>query len=77
MSVAEYEAKFSELSRFAPHMIATEAMKARKFERGLRPYIRERVFVFRHVTYSEVNDKALLVESNSEESYRERVKARG
>ncbi|XP_028117247.1 uncharacterized protein LOC114314916 [Camellia sinensis] len=35
MSVAEYEAKFTELARYAPHMVNTEYKKARKFEGGL------------------------------------------
>lgn len=34
MSVAEYKAKFVELSRFAPHMVEDEARKAYKFKRG-------------------------------------------
>ncbi|XP_028092598.1 uncharacterized protein LOC114292774 [Camellia sinensis] len=32
MSVDEYEAKFTELARFAPHMVDTDYKKARKFE---------------------------------------------
>ncbi|XP_028073979.1 uncharacterized protein LOC114276377 [Camellia sinensis] len=35
MSIAEYEAKFTELARFAPHMMDTDYKKARKFEGGL------------------------------------------
>ncbi|XP_028057444.1 uncharacterized protein LOC114261372 [Camellia sinensis] len=35
MSVAEYESKFTELARYAPHMVDTEYKKARKFEGGL------------------------------------------
>ena len=69
LTVAAYEAKFSELSRFAPHMIATEAMRAKKFERGLRPYLRSQVSMFRHETYAEVYDKAELVEINSDDYF--------
>ncbi|XP_028080281.1 uncharacterized protein LOC114281889 [Camellia sinensis] len=35
MSVAEYEAKFTELARFAPLMVDTDYKKARKFESRL------------------------------------------
>ncbi|XP_028086315.1 uncharacterized protein LOC114287238 [Camellia sinensis] len=35
MTVAEYEAKFTELARYAPRMIDTYYKKARKFEGGL------------------------------------------
>jgi hypothetical protein len=38
-SVYEYERKFAELSRFAPHMVDIEVRKARHFERGLREEI--------------------------------------
>lgn len=34
MSVAEYAAKFAELSCFAPHMVENEARKAYEFERS-------------------------------------------
>ncbi|XP_028052079.1 uncharacterized protein LOC114256624 [Camellia sinensis] len=35
MSVAEYEAKFTELAKFAPHIVDTDYKKAQKFEGGL------------------------------------------
>ena len=35
MTVAEYETKFTELARYAPHMIDTDYKKAKKFEGGL------------------------------------------
>jgi len=35
LSVMEYAAKFNELSRFAPHQVATEEMKMDHFEQGL------------------------------------------
>lgn len=36
MTVAQYEAKFTELSRFAPYLVHDEQVKTRKFEKGLR-----------------------------------------
>ncbi|GFY96672.1 hypothetical protein Acr_11g0009780 [Actinidia rufa] len=36
MIVVEYNAKFMELSRYAPHIVSTESRKARRFEAGLR-----------------------------------------
>ncbi|XP_028089474.1 uncharacterized protein LOC114289857 [Camellia sinensis] len=35
MSVTEYEARFTELARFTPHMVDTDYKKAQKFEGGL------------------------------------------
>jgi len=42
-TVLQYEAKFTELSRFAPHIVADDVRKAKKFQRGLRPSIRTRM----------------------------------
>ncbi|XP_052172194.1 uncharacterized protein LOC127788123 [Diospyros lotus] len=35
-TVAQYEAEFTALSRYAPKLVSTEARKAAKFQRGLR-----------------------------------------
>ncbi|XP_028067080.1 uncharacterized protein LOC114269907 [Camellia sinensis] len=43
MTVAEYEAKFIELARFALHMVNINYKKARKFKGGLRDDILEKV----------------------------------
>ena len=37
MTVTEYEAKFSELSRFVPEFVNTEEKKASRFQPGLPP----------------------------------------
>jgi len=36
ISVIEYAAKFSELSRFTPNQVATEEMRMDCFDQGLR-----------------------------------------
>ncbi|XP_028057446.1 uncharacterized protein LOC114261374 [Camellia sinensis] len=63
MSVAEYEAKFTELVRFAPHMVDTDYKKARKFEGGLELEVFDRVGVLKLPTYVEVLDRALIAEA--------------
>lgn len=45
-TVTAYEAKFTELARFAPHIVVDEPIRARKFLRGLRPNIRTRFTPF-------------------------------
>jgi hypothetical protein len=45
-TVEQYAAKFIELSRFAPYLVPTEDLKARKFERGLQPRIMNQVVGF-------------------------------
>ncbi|XP_028098946.1 uncharacterized protein LOC114298548 [Camellia sinensis] len=39
MTVVEYEAKFTKLARFPPHVVDTDYKKARHFEGGLRDEI--------------------------------------
>ena len=41
MSVAEYQAKFVSLSRYAPEVVADPRARTAKFIRGLRPRLRE------------------------------------
>ncbi|XP_028059685.1 uncharacterized protein LOC114263367 [Camellia sinensis] len=63
MSVAEYEAKFTELARFAPHMVDTDYKKPRKFEGGLDLEVFDRVGVLKLPTYVEMLDRALMAEA--------------
>ncbi|XP_022876994.1 uncharacterized protein LOC111395238 [Olea europaea var. sylvestris] len=41
MKISDYESKFEKLSRHAPYLVSTELMKAKYYERGLRPEIRQ------------------------------------
>ena len=40
MGVAQYEAKFTELSRFALHLVSIETLRVNKFRNGLEFKIR-------------------------------------
>ncbi|MQM18823.1 hypothetical protein Taro_051820 [Colocasia esculenta] len=53
MAVLEYEARFAELSKYAPHIVADECRKAKKFVMGLKPSLRSRVVAFDHRTQDE------------------------
>ncbi|XP_028077389.1 uncharacterized protein LOC114279363 [Camellia sinensis] len=64
MSVAEYESKFTELARYAPHMVDTDYKKARKFEGGLHVEVLDRVNVLKLEKYVDVLDRALMAETN-------------
>ena len=46
MTVDQYEAKFTELSCFAPQLIATEEEKALMFQDGLKPYLKNKIYIF-------------------------------
>ncbi|XP_028079413.1 uncharacterized protein LOC114281161 [Camellia sinensis] len=64
MTVAEYEGKFTELARSAPHVVGTNYKKARHFEGGLRDDILEKVNVLKLETYIKVLDRAIISEAN-------------
>ncbi|XP_028058842.1 uncharacterized protein LOC114262667 [Camellia sinensis] len=63
-TVAEYEAQFAELARFAPHMVDTDYKKARKFEGGLRTAILDQINVLKLPTYVDVSERAVITEGN-------------
>lgn len=62
MMVAQYEAKFTQLVRFVPHIAYDKDHRARRFEMGLRAAIRTRLTTLRLRDYSELVDRAMLVE---------------
>lgn len=66
MSVAKYESKFTELARYAPHMVDTGYKKARKFEGGLNVEILDRINVMKLLKYVDVLDRAIIAELNIE-----------
>ena len=78
LTVAQYEAKFTELSRFAPQLIATEEEKALKFQEGLKPYLKNKISILKLGVYLEVVDRALIAEKDNEElhQYREQRRKR-
>ncbi|KAL2498482.1 Retrotrans gag domain-containing protein [Abeliophyllum distichum] len=60
--VAEYEANFSHLEKFALDLVATKERRSRRFKEGLRPRIKQAVIPLKLTTYREVVSKLLLVE---------------
>ena len=74
MTVTEYAAKFTQLSRYAPNVVADEQMRAEQFQEGLRLNIRAQVAPFMLHTYSEVVARALVIEREMEEAQRLRSK---
>ncbi|MQM05963.1 hypothetical protein Taro_038783 [Colocasia esculenta] len=53
MAILEYEARFAEHSKYAPHIVAYEHKKAKKFVMGLKPSLRSRLIAFDHRTLDE------------------------
>ena len=71
--MAQYEAKFIELSRFTLQLIATEEKKALKFQDGLKPYLKNKISILKLSVYSEVVNRAFIEEKDNKElqQYRE------
>ena len=59
MSVVEYDTKFSQLMKYAPHMVVTDNMEAKWVANGLKEYLFRTVPLIRTSTYSDNLDKAL------------------
>ena len=70
--MAEYEAKFTELSRFVPEFVNTEEKRARRFQQGLKQWIPNRIAIFELTDYAMVVQKASIVEEGSEQIQKER-----
>ena len=62
--MAEYDRAFTELARYASHMVDDEYRKTRKFESRLRGPIQDRVNILNMPTYAVVLDKAILAEAH-------------
>ncbi|XP_057975312.1 uncharacterized protein LOC131162725 [Malania oleifera] len=62
LAVQQYDAKFQELSRFAPFLIPDEAKKAWKFQRGLRSDICKQTAILQFQDFVTLVDKATVAE---------------
>ncbi|KAF7126331.1 hypothetical protein RHSIM_Rhsim11G0030500 [Rhododendron simsii] len=70
MTVSEYDKAFTDLSQFAPHMISTENLKARRFEEGLKDGLREPIKMLRLPTYTDVLNVPLMSEIDKKKQRR-------
>ncbi|XP_022155000.1 uncharacterized protein LOC111022144 [Momordica charantia] len=64
LSVAQYERKFTELSRFALELILNAAMKIKRFVKGLSKGIRGPVDLQRPASYAEAVRGALIMDKD-------------
>ena len=67
MSVAQYEIKFNQLSRYAPQLISTERAKCSKFEEGLHIEIREALNFRDLYRFADLREAAIRIERIREE----------
>lgn len=69
MTIVQYEAKFTELAHFAPHIVENDVRKAYKFERGLKYSLHLKLFALTICSYSGIMAQAILMEKDQEEFY--------
>ena len=67
LTVAQYEAQFTELSRHVEYMVDTEEKKVSRFLRGLRPNIQSQLIMLMLTEYSDAVNRALLVKRSLDE----------
>ncbi|XP_063945950.1 uncharacterized protein LOC135151431 [Daucus carota subsp. sativus] len=72
MAVAEYEKKFAELARFVPTYVDTDRKRAKRFQQGLKAWIRGKLAILELDTYAAVVQKAMIAETESEMSQKEK-----
>ncbi|MQL92857.1 hypothetical protein Taro_025493 [Colocasia esculenta] len=66
MSVLEYETRFAELSKYAPHIVADDQRKVKKFIMGLKPSLRMRLVALGHRSMEEALSAACMQEAEME-----------
>ena len=60
--MAEYETKFTKLSKFASELVATERKRVRRFIQGLNPEIHEALAEVQVNTFTEALEKSQRIE---------------
>jgi hypothetical protein len=68
MTVAQYVARFNELARFAPYLVAEEENRVRKFEQGLNQRILDRVVCLEIKDFVELVNKASFAKDSIKKS---------
>ena len=62
MTAVDYEGSFTNLAKCAPHLVAIDEIRARRFEDRLRHEIRRAIRPLVLPTYTDVIDRAIIVE---------------
>ncbi|XP_074373961.1 uncharacterized protein LOC141714335 [Apium graveolens] len=72
MTIGGYAKKFTELSSFMGEYVDSEEKRAKRFQQGLKPWLRSRVAAFKLTTYAKVVQKAMVIEGESEQNQKEK-----
>ena len=71
MSVDDYQAEFEALSRFASLLVVDEKKKVRRFQRGLKLSIRNRIVPLGLAKFSQALASAQMIERDMEDQRQE------
>ena len=71
MTVDDYQAEFEALSRFAPLLVADEKKKVRRFQRGLKLTIKNRIVPLGLAKFSQALASAQMIERDMEDQRQE------
>ena len=66
--IAQYAAKFEELSRYASTLIADKGVRTRKFENRPKDRIQQLVTIFELSTYKQLVNKALVLKKGFDDA---------
>ena len=67
MSVLDYDTRFNQLAKYAPHIVMIDNMKAKRFANGLIKYLFREVPLTMTSTYLDVLDTTLRFEARAKE----------
>jgi hypothetical protein len=67
MSVAEYHDKFAQLSRYAPHEVANDNDKQRRFLKGLYDELQLQLMSNTYPNFQTLVNHAIMVDNKSKE----------
>ncbi|XP_058068245.1 uncharacterized protein LOC131217349 [Magnolia sinica] len=73
MTIAQYESRFTELSRYAPKLVEDEDFKIKRFKDGLRPSIHSKICCLNLKSYANAIDKATRAENDDDRRSRARL----
>ncbi|XP_039173382.1 uncharacterized protein LOC120295849 [Eucalyptus grandis] len=62
MTVDQYEAKFAELSQYAPELVENPTNQGRRFRDGLRPELRSPLILLNLRNYNDLYERAQMIE---------------
>lgn len=73
LSIQEYTDRFTELSRFAPSIVPTEAEKVKRYIKKMDPRVRTHVLCSRVVTFQGASEMALSIHASIKEEEASKV----